>query len=79
MIYRHLPNGRLRSYKNLGNWGIGCNIDDIKRGFRASIDICYGNSITTIATADFGSVPTAKMWLTKYMKKLIGEIERWID
>ena len=79
MIYKHLPNDRLRSYKSLGNWGIACNIDIINRGFRASVDICYGNSITTIATADFATVPSAKMWLTKYMRRLIGELELWTD
>lgn len=69
----------MRSYKSLGRWGIGCNIDELKRCYRASIDICYGNHITTVATADFGSIPIAKMWLTKSVRKIIGELERWTD
>ena len=79
MVYKKLPTGKLRSYRSMGAWGIGCNIEESYRFVRASMDICYGNDIVVVSTADFATVPIAKVWLTKQVKKMIGELERWTD
>lgn len=77
MIYKDIMEGRKRSYKSLGQWGLACNIDTLPMTFRASVDICYKNDIVTVASADFNSMASAKMWCTRYVQRLIGELERW--
>ena len=78
MVYKKLPTGRLRSYRSMGTWGIGCNIEESNRLVRASIDICLDSGIVVVSTADFATVSNAKMWLTRQVKKMVSELEKWV-
>lgn len=79
MIYKKLTPRNLRSYKSMGNWGIGANIFILGDKFRATIDVCFGNHIDTVSSADFGSMQGAKGWNTRNVKKMISGLEEWSD
>lgn len=79
MTYRKLTDGMHRSYKSMGNWGIGATIHENKNGTVLTMDICYEDQILPIVNEKFPSVPLAKLHAVKTVRNIINELGKWTE
>ena len=79
MTYRKLTDGRQRSYKSLGNWGIGATIQETRIGVVLTMDIAYEDQILPFVNLRFESVPLAKLHAVKTVRNIINELGKWTE
>ena len=73
MKYKKLTDGRQRSYKSLGNWGIGATIQETRSGVVLMMDIAYEDQILPFVNLRFESVPLAKLHAAKTVRNISNE------
>lgn len=79
MQYKTLTKGMHRSYKSLGNWGIGSTIHENKNETVLTMDIIYEDKILPFVNLKFPSVPLAKLHATRTVRNIINELGKWTE